>query len=63
MIDAIKKVIAAAEELGDVKNMDVIDFGHDRKMAVLEGVTPEGKSFELKLEIGFCKNEQEADEK
>lgn len=63
MIDAIKKVIAAAEELGTVKDMDVLDFGQGRKMAMFEGTTPEGAPFELKLEIGFQKEEQEADEK
>lgn len=63
MIEAIKKIIAAAEELGTVNDMDVLDFGQDRKMAIFTGVTTEGNPFELELKIGFRKEEQEEDEK
>ena len=63
MIDAIKKAIAAAEELGVVKDMDVLDFGQDRKLAYFKGITPDGLPFELELKVGFRVEEQEADEK
>ena len=62
MIDAIKKVIAAAEELGTIKDMDILDYGDNRKMVFFEGVTPEGEPFELELRIGILKGE-EVDEK
>lgn len=63
MIEAIKKFLAAAEELGKINDIDIIDYGNNRKMALVIGVTEDGLPFELKLEIGFEKEEQEADEK
>lgn len=62
MIDAIKKAMAAAEELGHVTDMDVLDFGDNRKMAFFEGNTEEGTHFELELRIGIVPEETE-DEK
>ena len=63
MIEAIKKFLAAAEELGKVTDIDIIDYGNNRKMALVIGTTEDSLPFELKLEIGIKKEEQEADEK
>ena len=62
MIDVVKKAISAAEELGTIKNMDILDYGDNRKMVFFEGVTPEGEPFELDLKFGISKSE-EVDEK
>lgn len=63
MIEAIKKFLAAAEELGKVTDIDIIDYGNNRKMALVIGTTEDSLPFELKLEIGIQKEEQEVDEK
>lgn len=63
MIEVIKKFLAAAEELGKVTDIDIIDYGNNRKLALAIGATEDGLPFELKLEIGFEKENEEADEK
>lgn len=57
MIDTIKKTLAAAEELGQITDMDVLDFGNDRKTVFIEGHTHEGLPFELDLKVGIRKEE------
>ena len=63
MIEAIKKFLAAAEELGKVTDIDIIDYGNNCKLALVVGTTEDGLPFELKLEINSEKEEQEVDEK
>lgn len=63
MIEAIKKFLAAAEELGKINDIDIIDYGNNRKLALVIGATEDGLPFELKLEIDFEKENEEADEK
>ena len=61
MIEAIKKFLAAAEELGKVTDIDIIDYGNNRKLVLVIGVTEDRLPFELKLEIGVKPEEEEQD--
>ena len=64
MFEALKKIIAAAEELGPAHDMTVIDWsGTNGKMVIIEGETTDGLDYSMEVHLKRPDREEEADEK
>ena len=64
MFEALKKIIAAAEELGPAHDLTVIDWsGANGKMVVVEGVTEEGLEYSMEVHLKKAGHELEVTEK
>ena len=64
MFEALKKIIAAAEELGPAHDMTVIDWSGTRgKMVFVEGITSDGLDYSMEVHLKQHDREEEAEEK
>lgn len=64
MFEALKKIIAAAEELGPAHDMTIVDWsGTKGKLFIIEGVTGDGLDYSMEVHLKQPDQEQEANEK
>lgn len=64
MFEALKKIMAAAEELGPAHDMTVVDWsGCNGKMVIIEGITGDGLDYSMEVHLKQAGKEQEVSEK
>lgn len=59
MFEAVKRILAAAEELGRIEDMDIMGFGDGTKAVYIDGTTGEGLPFKLEVKLGIRREETE----